>query len=126
MKSLLRSQRLNVDLPVVPVLMLWGAGSPKLQQPDLIDEVHVVYGPNAKPWVAQWAAGPITQPWPALSRPVFSRSRPAATNTKPLAESVILGIEHAGWRRSRKGLEPLEERQRACWSDLCRDSKQQS
>jgi hypothetical protein len=66
-KSLLKSQRLNIDLPVVPVLMLWGAGSPKLQQPDVLDDVHVVYGPNAKHWVAQWAAGPIT---PKLARTI--------------------------------------------------------
>jgi hypothetical protein len=58
-KSLVRSQRLDVELPVVPVLLLWGMGSPKLEQPDLVDEVHVVYGPNARGWAAQWADGPI-------------------------------------------------------------------
>jgi len=45
---------------VVPVLVLWGAGSPKLEQPELIDDVYVVYGPTAKLWAARWATGPIT------------------------------------------------------------------
>ena len=65
--SLVRSQRLHLEVPVVPVLMLWGAGSPKLEQPELVDDVYVVYGPNAKPWAAQWATGPIT---PDLARTV--------------------------------------------------------
>lgn len=43
--SLVRSQRLHLEVPVVPVLMLWGAGSPKLEQPELIDDVFVIYGP---------------------------------------------------------------------------------
>ena len=42
------------------MLTLWGAESPKLQGPHLIDDVHVVYGPNAKGWMAQWTTGPIT------------------------------------------------------------------
>jgi hypothetical protein len=40
--------------------MLWGAGSPKLQEPAMVDNIHAVYGPNAKQWVAEWATGPIT------------------------------------------------------------------
>ena len=59
-RSLVRSQRLHLEVPVIPVLMLWGAGSPKLEQPELVEDVYVVYGPNAKPWAAQWAIGPIT------------------------------------------------------------------
>ena len=50
----------HLEVPVVPVLMHWGAGSPKMEQPELVDDVYVVYGPNAKPWAAQWATGPIT------------------------------------------------------------------
>lgn len=49
------------------MLMLWGAGSPKLEQPELVDDVYVVYGPNAKSWAAQCATGPIT---PDLARTV--------------------------------------------------------
>jgi hypothetical protein len=66
-RSLVRSQQLHHEIPVVPVLILWGAGSPKLEQPELVDDVYVVYGPNAKPWAAHWANGPIT---PDLARTV--------------------------------------------------------
>ena len=58
-KSLIRSQRLDHDVPVVPVLILWGVGSPKLDQARLEGDVHVVYGPNAKRWAARWGSGPI-------------------------------------------------------------------
>lgn len=69
---LLRSQRLDVDVPVLQVLMRWGAGSPKLNHPHLEEHVVVAYGPNAKRDAARWMPGPID---PLLARTIEANLR---------------------------------------------------
>jgi len=85
-KSLLRSQRLNVELPVVPVLMLWGAGSPKLQEPDLIDTFTSCMGPTLSIGSPNGLLVRSHQTWPARSKPDCSRSSRSATSMSPRAD----------------------------------------
>lgn len=58
-RSLVRSQGVELEVPVIPVLMLWGAGSSHDELPAVTEGVHVVYGPTAQAWATQWENGPI-------------------------------------------------------------------
>lgn len=71
-RSLLRSAGIT-DVPVEPVLVLWGPGAPHLQHGWSVDgDVAVVHGPAHEEWCSAYSRGPIT---PAQSQAIISTIR---------------------------------------------------
>lgn len=60
-RLLLRSADMRLNLPVDPVLMLWGPGAPKHEAWTRVDDVIVVAGRHARQFLSDWSAGEITK-----------------------------------------------------------------
>nr|WP_269813684.1 nuclease-related domain-containing protein [Ornithinimicrobium sediminis] len=60
-RLLLRSADIRTELPVQPVLMLWGPGAPKDVSWTQDGEVHVVTGRGGRQFLEEWNDGPITK-----------------------------------------------------------------
>ena len=59
-RLLLRSADMRLNLPVDPVLMLWGPGAPKHQTWTQDDDVVVVAGQHGHQFLKDWSAGEIS------------------------------------------------------------------
>lgn len=60
-RLLLRSADMRLNIPVEPVLMLWGPGAPKHETWTRYDDVIVVAGRNARQFLKDWSVGEITE-----------------------------------------------------------------